>query len=278
MLTTEQVDRLQTHVLGILQSVVLEEITYDGCVLVRDAEGNPAADPVTTHHLVELCLEIDSRIFQGVIEKACSWFVHRPSSVQDPFFLTTLLHAKGVGKKFRSELLQILWNAQRPSGFIDLYAGFLDGGSIFSTLWATRIIQLASDQNKLPSPALRALAAVRDHWADVHRTSFKGFYLELASNGRSPRDAFGRRVLQEILESQDSVGSWDANPLYTAYVLGNLSPLAGRRRTKVARQTDLGFRWLFELDREPKGVPGPIAALQVRKQTLSTSKLPFEPP
>ena len=263
MLTRVKVDRLEAHVLGIVRSVVLPEVTNEGCILVRDSNGDTVADPVTTHHLVDLCLEVDDHLCVEVVRRACEWFVKRSSSIQDPFLVTTLLRAGGFDSKTRSQILNQLLQAQRPSGFIDLYAGFLDGGSIFSTLWATRILQLIDVPDKTKRPITRALAAVRDNWGDVHRSSFKGFYLELESaSGRTVRSGFCRQVLQEVLGAQQANGLWDKSPLYSAYILGNLSPLVKSARTKIARQVDTGFHALFDLDSDVAGLPPSIVGLQ----------------
>ena len=264
MLTNAQLDRLESHIVGILKSVVLPEVMNDGCILVQDSNGETVADPVTTHHLVELCLEIDDQLCAEIVNRACAWFIKQSQTTQDPFFVTTVLRAGQLDKKFRNQILSQLIKAQRPSGFIDLYAGFLDGGSIFSTLWAIRILRLTGAQVEIKKPVAKALEAVRKHWTDVHRASFKGFYLELALNakGKMPNDQFAQNALKEILESQDAVGMWDDNPLYTAYVLGNLSLLISNQRTNMAQKVAFGFKELFSLDDDVKGVPNSIAAVQ----------------
>lgn len=264
MLTRDEIDRLETHVLGILQSVILPEATTEGCVLVRDANGETVADPVTTHHLVELCQEIDDQLCADIVNRACAWFVKQPSTSQDPFLLTTLLRADRLDSSVRTQILSQLADAQSPSGFIDLYAGFLDGGSIFSTLWAVRILRLLRMPAKTRGPISKALVAVREHWDDIHRTSFKGFYLELTSEGRrnKAQDAFAKRVIREVLSEQSEGGLWDNSPLYTAYILGNLTSILGGPRSKVTRQTAHGFRVLFDLDNEASRVPPLIAGLQ----------------
>lgn len=264
MLTKEQVDRLETHAVRIFQSIVLPEITSEGCILVRDA-GEILPDPVTTHHAVELCLELDGQLCCQVIDSACAWFARKPNaSLHSPFFITTLLRANKFRSRLRAQIKSHLLRAQKPSGFFELYSGFLDGGSIFSTLWAARILTLLGENVRSSTSLLRAFSAIQGRWADVHRASFMGFFLELtASDGARTRlDSRASRVLAEILRRQQPDGFWDADPLYTAYILGNLSAVASPGRAQVRRHLAKGFRALFDLGNPPDGLPAPIASLK----------------
>ncbi|MBX7186888.1 MAG: hypothetical protein K1Y01_17235 [Vicinamibacteria bacterium] len=261
MLTREEAKRLESHVVGILRSVVLPEITAEGCILTRDADGRVTPDRVATHHLVELCLELDNQLCRDVIQRASEWFAKGPVSSQDPFAMTTLARAGFLTTENRTTIRDQLLASQLPSGFIDLYAGFLDGGSIFSTLWAVRILREVSNDAASRKATAKALSAIRSHWDDVHRTSFKGYYLELASHGGAlPRPAsFLGRVLREILKDQGADGMWDGDALYTAYVLGNLSQRPLLRQAAVGKRVAMAFRSLFGLETECTGVPAVIA-------------------
>lgn len=272
MLTKAELANLETHAVGLFQNVLLPEITPQGTILVLD-DGEVRHDPVTTHHLVELCLELDPQFTARIVSAACNWFAKGDRSSRDPFLVTTLARAGKLSPQDRSVLVEQILGNQHPSGFIDLYAGFLDGGSVFSTLWAIRILSLLDDSKRTRGAVSRAFAAVEAHWADVHRASFKGFYCELrwtldqgAIDTPKVRD-----TLRELCAAQDSEGTWDNSPVYTAYVLGNLIGMPGSPSRSVTSAVERGLRGLFHLDAEAKGVPPRIASAS--KQLVESAYL-----
>ncbi len=220
MLNEIQTKNLETHVLGMFQTVVVPEITPGGYILAADSDGSTIPDNVTTHHLVELCIEVSETLTKEIIERACSWFLQTGESIQNPFLITTLASAGKLSEEDQTKILnEALSESQKPSGFIDLYSGFLDGGSAFSTLWAIRIAGLLDcDADALIS---KAFGALDSHWDDLHRSSFKGFYYELCKT-LNKEDGRSEDALREVLKEQDQSGRWDDAELYTAYIIGNL--------------------------------------------------------
>jgi hypothetical protein len=257
MLTKLEVENLAFHVAGIFQTVILPEITPEGCILVREPDGHIAEDYVSTHHLVELCLELDRHLTGEIVKASCQWFTKNHGDTRNPFTLTTLTDAGYLTGKSASDVEEAIIESQRPSGHIELYSGFLDGGSIFSTLWAIRILLSLRKSATARSAITRAFAAIEDDWKDIHRMSFKGYYCEL-------RWLFGLkhkstppigRILREILASQGKSGLWDQEALYTAYILGNLAMNPQKPSPKEIKALDSGFRLLFDLSEEPKSLP-----------------------
>ena len=267
----DRLERLATHAAGIFHSIVLPEVTPQGCILVTDPNENVAADPVTTHHLVDLCIEIDPHLTDKIIQNACDWLLQNGGGVQDPFVLTSLAVSGALkGTKHEAELVELIANNQRPSGFIDLYAGFLDGGSIFSTLWAVRILLHLDSSRNTQSVVDRALNAIEQNWSDVHRNSFKTFYCELRwLNGdqASPRSKTATTI-REVCQAQDVNGFWDNSPLYTAYILGNLCNFPGPSSRATIRSIEKGLVSFFDLDHEVTGLP-PIMS-RVRKTSVES--------
>jgi len=253
MLTTIELSYLQTHILGLFQTVIVPEINPNGYVLVMDTDGQTYPDIVTTHHLVELCLEISPVMTKDVVDRACHWFLKSNNNIQNPFLLTTLASAKKLSTSDMSTILnKALIPNQKPSGFIDMYAGFLDGGSAFSTLWAIRIASLLGDGSK---PIIeKAFNAIETHWDDLNRVSFKGFYYEL-TNMFSRSSQHSTSVLHEILDNQSDIGSWDNSDLYTAYIVGNLMSGYSQINEENVISASKGLKYLFELNKEANGIP-----------------------
>ena len=125
MLTQEETKRLQEHVIGIFQSLILPQINPEGYILYLEMDGELIADPVTTHHLGELCLELDSSSMQRIINNATDWVSKSSLLLKDPFAMTSLAHARRISKEDAKNIITTsILPAQHPSGLIDLYAGF----------------------------------------------------------------------------------------------------------------------------------------------------------
>lgn len=258
MLNEQELVHLEEHAVAMLQQVILPTITPDGCILVRDGEGQVLADPVATHHAVELCLELNKNLTDHIVEAACSWMLKSGGGVQDPFLLTTLAAAGRVSPEEAHKIVhEVIVPRQLPSGFIDLHAGFLDGGSAFSTLWAIRIIALLCKDDLSKVAINRAFKAIDEHWTDLHRTSFKGFYCELKwlVGERCEPGSRSAAVLNEILDAQSDDGTWDGNLLYTSYILGNLASLPGTFPSRVTESISRGLQTLFDLSKPAEHVP-----------------------
>ncbi len=264
MLRKNEVQRLRTHLLGIFQNVILPEVTSDGCILTQSPDGKVQSDRVTTHHLVALCIETDRDLMAGIIDSACEWFSTEYTEPQDPFSISTLAAADKLSRKDANRLTkEVILRHQRAGGFIDVYAGFLDGGSIFSTLWAIRNLQLLGVDAKGQRSIAKAFKAIEEAWDDIHRASFKGFYCELKWAAGDKHGARGRTasVVREICAAQDGDGLWDESPLYTAYVLGNLCVAPGSPTRAVSAAITRGFRALFNLDSEANTLPATFQAV-----------------
>ena len=264
MLTQEETKRLQEHVIGIFQSLILPQINPEGYILYLEMDGELIADPVTTHHLGELCLELDSSSMQRIINNATDWVSKSSLLLKDPFAMTSLAHARKISKEDAKNIITTgILPAQHPSGFIDLYAGFLDGGSIFSTLWAIKILLLLSEiaEYDVRLPVQKAFAAIENHWEDVHRTSFKGFYCELiwTFQKQIKDERKVNQALIEILDAQAENGFWDKNALYTAYIMGNLAACPEKFKPKVMKALDLAFKNYFNLDEKAESLPPVLA-------------------
>jgi len=267
LLSSQELKNLEGHVVGIIQSVILPEIRPDGSILVADENGNAGSDQVTTHHLVDLCHALDPLLTNDIAVSACDWFSKQGESLQNPFFVTTLAQANAFSKDdARMIVRDVIRARQRPSGFIDIYAGFLDGGNIFSTLWAIKIINMLDRTSKSNKIIENAFDAIESHWDDVHRASFKGFYCELLdSTGlRDQRLKSYRSAMKEVLGEQEEVGSWDGEPLYTAYVTGNLAGLKDKPTPKRVRAIENGLRFLFDLSSNPDGIPTTLSEAKGR--------------
>ncbi|HOW96316.1 MAG TPA: hypothetical protein P5567_14000 [Kiritimatiellia bacterium] len=266
MLTKREQSNLETHVLGIFQTVVLPEITPGGAVLTREADGRVIEDYVATHHLVELCVEVDATLFKQIIHTACQWFAKTHGNPHNPFMVTTLARAGAFNDTTRDDIAKAILAKQKPSGFFELYSGFLDGGNIFSTLWAIRILQLLGRHEATSPPIRKALNAIEGQWEDVHRTSFKGFFFELRhvpSHGKRP-SAAATKLLTEIIKAQADNGLWDGEALYTAYVLGNLTKTPWEPTSTQQFAEDHALKALFSLRDSPQSLPSVF--LKARKK------------
>ena len=104
MLSKDEQERLALHTITIFHSIILPEITPKGCILVIDERGNTSPDYVTTHHLVESCLELDPLLTRSIVNGACTWFA-KNESLQNPFLLTTLARTKQLSKKGTSKII-----------------------------------------------------------------------------------------------------------------------------------------------------------------------------
>lgn len=217
-------DRLRRHVATICTKFIWPQITAKGCILVRGDKGTVYEDEVSTHHLVDLLHTLNGNLFRASINNACGWFFENKASFSDPFFVTTLAQSGYfVGASDHKRVVDAILKQRRQSGLIEIFAGFLDGGSLFSTLWAVKILLLLQRKDELHAPIDAGLSAVRKRWGDLHRASFKGFYLELAlMAGHQKTDSVCRNVKKEILGCQSNRGLWDDSILYSAYVAGNL--------------------------------------------------------
>jgi hypothetical protein len=261
MLSEIEQERLQDHITGIFNSIILPEISPEGCVYVTNTDGTVSPDRVTTHHLVELCIEIDSRLTAHIIDSACTWYSNGGADLNDPFFITTLARAEKIIDSGKIQLIEnIILPNQLPSGFIDIYAGFLDGGSVFSTLWAIRNLQLLGNPDKTQLGIAKAFKAIESHWEDVHRSSFKGYYCELkwALDVASTQE----NVIDQICASQAANGFWDNSPLYTAYVLGNLCNYPKPLTPKIDEALTKGFVALFDLSSDSSTLPSLFKEMQ----------------
>ena len=256
MLTKIQIARLKTHLIGIFQTLILPEINPEGYILVQDTDGSVYEDHVTTHHLVDFCLELNPSLTSHIVKASCEWFIKNRPDFQNPFTITTLAMANRFTEDEKNKIIEnILIDNQRRSGYIDLYAAFLDGGSQFSTLWAIKIIYLLKTKNPKKDLILKsAFSVIEKNWEDLHRISFKGFYCELKwliqNNTRGTEV-----VLKEILSSQNKDGLWDKSLVYTAYLIGNLSNIPRKLRKNENDSICKGLKILFDLDSEAKEIP-----------------------
>jgi hypothetical protein len=259
MLTKQEIQRLTDHIAGIAHSVIIPEITPLGCILGTNPDGSVTPDQVTTHHLVELCLELNSALLQEIIDAACNWFSKMQFFPQNPFLITTLSSAQKLSREDANAIItKFILPSQRPSGFIDLYAGFLDGGSIFSTLWAIRILSNLSSLSDIDVSVSidNAFKFIETHWADIHRVSFKGYYCELAwTTNSNASDRKTEQALHEILRLQAPNGFWDDSQLYTAYILGDLALAPSHLRIQVQDAIEKGLRSIFNLQEEAQSLP-----------------------
>ena len=257
----DRLERLRKHVVGICTNLIWPEISIKGCILAQSGKGSVYEDNVTTHHLVDLLSTLDMTLFSETIYKACQWFAEENANMSDPFFVTTLSQ---VGyfriEKKEQIVVETILNHRRESGLIEIFAGFLDGGSLFSTLWAIKILQYLEDNDGLHlKPTIRsALLAIRNRWQDLHRTSFKGFYLDLVSKTENPElISEADSICKEILESQDSNGLWDDSLLYSCYIAGNLIAFVDKHNNSqlIIEAVDRCLDTIFDLDNEATTVP-----------------------
>lgn len=257
----DRLERLRTHCIGLCTEVIWREITHDGCILVRDGNDGVYEDGVTTHHLVDLLLTLDGHLYSGNIRRACQWFAKERSDLADPFFVTTLAQADFFGTDDKKKVSDAILRHRRNSGLIEIFAGFLDGGSLFSTLWGVKILLLLQQEQEYQDMVVAGLKAVRDRWDDLHRTSFKGFYAEMALASGDPelRSECGS-ICSEIIQAQGPDGLWDGSIFYSPYVASNLITCANAQiNAKEALQaSDRCLDQLFELEEEVKGIPQPL--------------------
>lgn len=261
MLTGQETENLRAHVVGVFQGIVIPQITANGCILSADSQGSSVyEDPVATHHLVEFCAETAPGLTADIVGRACDWFRKNNQGVQDPFFLTTLARAGQWSVEQRGQILQVLQEQALPSGMIPIYAGFMDGSSQFSTLWAIRIAQLVDSR---PSAMLgRAYGAIEAQWGDMHRSSFKGYLAELIATGpyRAEKSDFALRAISEVIAAQNANGTWDRSLLYTAYLAGNLLSTPGEIPTAQLLAAENALRHLFSLETKANELPARLAA------------------
>lgn len=252
----EKINRLIKHSVGIVNSIIMPEITPKGCILVRDPKGGVYEDDVATHHLTELFLQLDSQSFSPIITDAVNWFIKERADLHNPFFVTTLAHTGTLSNEEIKNLVEkSILSQKRKSGLIDMYAAFLDGGSIFSTLWATEILLSIQIRNEYSDIIENALSAVWKNWEDVHRTSFKGFFMELLLKfNKSNNLPDPKIIIDEILNEQDENGMWDNSYLYTFYVIGNLL-FAAKKYPDVVPLIEKSLTKIFELDEEIDRAP-----------------------
>jgi len=261
-----QLKRLVEHCVDITSSIIIPEITPKGCILVRSPDGTVYEDDVTTHHLVELLTQLDSERFSSIIKSAIEWFVKERSDLHNPFFVDTIISARSISDKDIKKLIEkSILLRKRKSGLIYMYAAFLDGGDIFSTLWATRILLSTPIKNEYSETIKEALVAVWKNWNDIHRTSFKGFFLELLLKAKIDNDLPNpKTVIDEIIHEQKENYLWDSSYLYTFYILGNLASAADEYPyvLEIIEETLIK---LFELNKDLDGPPAFI------KETLNKS-------
>jgi predicted nucleotide-binding protein len=253
----KRLERLEKHCLGLSTEVVWREITQDGCVLARDGEGNVYEDRVTTHHLVDLFHVLDGYLYYNNILQSCQWFIKRPD-INDPFFVTTLAQSSLLSDEDKKALTEAVLRHRRRSGLIEIFAGFLDGGSLFSTLWAVKNLLLLQNENEYQDVIIKALKAVRNRWEDLHRFSFKGFYLDMALKSRDPellKDC--EKICGEIIGAQQDDGLWDQSVLYSMYIANNLLNCV-ENKVKAGdsqRACDKCLDKVFDLAQEVEGMP-----------------------
>ena len=255
---TEKLERLKKHCIGLCIEVIWLEITPDGCILVRDQNGSVYKDRVTTHHLVDLFQTLDKNLFSNNIQRACQWFANEHSDISDPFFLTTLAQSDYFTGDNKKKVIEAILRHRRKSGLIEIFAGFLDGGSLFSTLWAIKILLLLQDTQEYQDIILKGLKAVRERWDDLHRSSFKGYYLELALLSDIPQLVDEcNSICNEIIYQQKEDGLWDQSVLYSSYIINNLLFCATREinADKAIEASDRCLNSLFDLQNEVKGMP-----------------------
>ena len=258
----ERLKRLKTHSLALAVNVIWPEITLKGCILVRNPDGSVYPDVVTTHHLIDFLFTLDDGLFEETIGAACRWFIEEEANLSSPFFVTSLAQAgvfQAEGKT--QDVVSAIMKQKRPGGFIEIFAAFLDGASQFSTLWAIKILQLLHAEREATYKAFKTLRA---HWEDLHRTSFKGFYLELLLNSDFPDlKEEAKEICQEVLAAQDANGMWDDSVFYSPYVAGNLLTCfeKGINPTESLAACDRCLNTLFDLDQEAKAVPKAFAEL-----------------
>ena len=270
----DRLERLETHCIGLCTELVWPRITAEGCIWVRAGNGSVYGDSVTTHHFVDLLHTLGSEIFSRSIGRACEWFLKDRANLSDPFFVTTLAQSGVLNAEGESQVTAEILKHRRNSGLIEIFAGFLDGGSLFSTLWAVKILLLLQGREKHDDLIAEALGAVRQRWTDLHRSSFKGFYLELLLEWKGQdRLSEVEEVCVELLAEQGADALWDKSPLYSAYVGGNLLKCveAGVSAQAALASTDRYLSVLFSLDREAKGVPealAPAAVLEAQSVDL----------
>jgi len=251
-----EIKRLLNHCAGIMHSIILPEITPRGCIVVRDLKGGLYEDDVATHHLSELLIQIDRKRFSSIIESVVKWFIKERGDLHNPFFVTTLSHTGNISSENIKNLVEkSILSQKRKSGLIDMYAAFLDGGSIFSTLWAVEILLSTQVRNEYEDIIKTALKAIWNNWDDIHRSSFKGFFLELLlrfeKNDELPDPKI---ILNEIIREQKDNGLWDESYLYTFYIIGNLT-YAANWYSEVIKIVDKSLINLFELNKEVDELP-----------------------
>jgi len=257
----EEINRLVKHSVGIVNSIIMPEITPKGCILVHDPKGNVYEDDVATHHLTELFLQIDSQLFSPIITAAVNWFIKERADLYNPFFVTTIAHTGTINNIETKDLVErSITSQKRKSGSIEIFTAFLDGGAIFSTLWAVEILLSIQTRDEYSDIIENALSAIWKNWEDVHRTSFKGFFLELLLKFNKYNGLPDPKIIiDDILNEQDKNGLWDNSYLYTFYIIGNLS-FAAEKYPEVVPCIEKSLTNVFELDREIDGPPSFIEA------------------
>ena len=251
-------EQLGKKCLGLCLSEIWPRISSRGCTMVLAPEGQAVEDEVTTHLFIELLRLLNENVFSRYIDAACDWFANERNFVCNPFFITTLAQTDGFNKEEKDKIInESILKSRRSSGLIELFTSFIDGGSQFSTLWAVKILLYLQEKNEYQEIIESALRAVRDRWEDVHRNSFKSYYLELTRRaGLLTWPGETREILNEIINGQKDDGLWDESPLNTAYVVADLITIAdGLREANPKAFIEKGLEVLFDLNSNVEGIP-----------------------
>lgn len=137
-------ENLELRIVDISHSLI-KQLSQNGCILIRD--GNDIhQDIVATHHLAELMLTLDARMFTHYLSKIANWMLEPSNNViTNQFSIDTLSKIAPNHEIVRKVIDETILPTQLDSGAFTKFTAFLHGGDYFSTLWCVKILQNIDD-------------------------------------------------------------------------------------------------------------------------------------
>jgi len=258
MINPRQYDIIISKCKLLFKQEILPRISIDGALICQKNKDIFFSDYVSTHHLIELYHEFSLDVFSDLLQQAILWFKKNHCDIHNPFYLSTLAQTDSFeSTNEKNIILEKILNRQKPSGLIDYFTGFTDGGLLFSTAWGLKSLITLNAENEYSIQISNAFEGVKKLWSDIDNNSLKGFFLELfLSCKREESNA----ILEEIISNYQYTNLWDSkfdlSLLYNSYIIGNLSLITDNKH--VDEVVEDSIYQIFDLSNEVIEIPNRI--------------------